>query len=168
MIGQAWKSDILQLPPLMSSETDEEYEGEKLPSQALSGLKAKSLQRLIMATRTLDHEILGQIRGVVDEDERTVQYRGIKFAEIPGRWQDPVLLSAPLCENEEPFDATKYGPACPQNPNGFPFDLSLIGYVSLEPETVGQSELQCLNLVVTVPAGLKKVEGLPVMVWYVP
>jgi carboxylesterase type B len=120
-----------------------------------------------MATRTLDHEILGQVRGVVSKDARTVQYRGIKFADIPGRWQDPVLLSGPLSVNEETFDATEYGPSCPQNPNGWVFDLSLIGYVSLEPENVEESELECLNLVVTVPAGLKKLDGLPVMVWYV-
>jgi carboxylesterase type B len=120
-----------------------------------------------MATKTLDHEILGQIRGTVSEDERTVQYRGIKFADIPGRWQDPVLLSGPLSEKAEPFDATKYGPACTQHPNGQLFDLSLIGYVSLEPEKVEQSELDCLNLVVTVPAGLKSLDRHPVMVWYV-
>jgi carboxylesterase type B len=120
-----------------------------------------------MATRTLDHEILGQIRGIVSEDGRTLQYRGIKFADIPGRWQDPVLLSGPLSEKAEPFDATKFGPSCTQNPNGWPFDLSLIGNVSLEPEKVGQSEFDCLNLVVTVPTGIKKLEGLPVMVWYV-
>jgi carboxylesterase type B len=120
-----------------------------------------------MATRTLDHEILGQIRGFVSEDERTVQYRGIKFADIPGRWQDPVLLSGPLSEKAEPFDATKYGPSCTQNPNGQLFDLSLIGKVSLEPEKVEQSELDCLNLVVTVPAAVKNLDCLPVMVWYV-
>jgi carboxylesterase type B len=119
-----------------------------------------------MATRTLDHEILGQIRGLVSEDERIVQYRGIKFADIPGRWQDPILLSGPLNEKAEPFDATTYGPSCTQNPNGWLFDLSLIGHVSLEPKKVEQSELDCLNLVVTVPAGVKKLGGLPVMVWY--
>jgi carboxylesterase type B len=119
-----------------------------------------------MATRTLDHEILGQIRGIVSKDERTVQYRGIKFADVPGRWQDPVL-SGPLSEKAEPFDATKYGPSCTQNSNGWLFDLSLIGNVSLEPEKVEQSELDCLNLVVTVPVGVKQLDGLPVMVWYV-
>jgi carboxylesterase type B len=120
-----------------------------------------------MATKTLDHEILGQIRGLVSEDERTVQYRGIKFADVPRRWQDPVLLSRPLSGKTEPFDATKYGPACTQHPNGQQFDLSLIGNVSLEPENVEQSELDCLNLVVTVPAGLKNLDRHPVMVWYV-
>jgi carboxylesterase type B len=115
----------------------------------------------------MDHEILGQIRGIVSEDEQTVQYRGIKFADVPGRWQDPVLLSGPLSEKGETFDATKYGPACTQTPNGWLFDLSLIGHVSLEPKKVEQSELDCLNLVVTVPAGVKKLDGLPVMVWYV-
>ena len=120
-----------------------------------------------MATRTLDHEILGQIRGIVSEDGQTVQYRGIKFADVPGRWQDPVLLSGTLGEKAEPFDATEYGPSCTQNPNGWLFDLSLIGHVSLESKKVEQSELDCLNLVVTVPAGVKKLNGLPVMVWYV-
>jgi carboxylesterase type B len=120
-----------------------------------------------MATRTLDHEILGQIRGIASEDGQTVQYRGIKFADVPGRWQDPVLLSGPLSEKAEPFDATEYGPSCTQNSNGWLFDLSLIGHVSLESKKVEQSELDCLNLVVTVPAGVKKLNGLPVMVWYV-
>lgn len=121
-----------------------------------------------MATTTLNYETLGRIRGVLSEDGKTVQYRGIKYASIPGRWKDPILENKKLAEGTADFDATKHGPSCPQHPAGFAYDLSLVGNVSLTRENEELSELECLNLIVVVPAeGEKKNEKLPVMVWYI-
>jgi carboxylesterase type B len=122
----------------------------------------------MMATATLNHGTLGRMRGLVSDDGKTVQYRGIKYASISGRWQDPVLLSQSLSQGDAEFDATKHGPSCPQHPAGFAYDLSLVGNVSLTRENEEQSEFECLNLIVVVPAGQEKLhEKLPVMVWYI-
>jgi carboxylesterase type B len=120
-----------------------------------------------MATRTLNHPTLGRMRGLLSEDGKTVQFRGIKYASIPGRWQDPILLSQKLVEEEGEFDATKHGPSCPQHPAGFAYDISLVGNVALTRESEELSEFECLNLIVVVPVeNLGKEEELPVMVWY--
>ncbi|KAH7311862.1 Alpha/Beta hydrolase protein [Rhexocercosporidium sp. MPI-PUGE-AT-0058] len=113
----------------------------------------------------LNHPSLGRMRGQVSDDWKTIQYRGIQYADIPGRWQDPVLLHGPLNEDKTEFDATRHGASCPQHPGGHAFDLSLVGNVSLENEYTETSEFECLNLVVTVPKGVKTGDGLPVFVW---
>ncbi|KAK0105613.1 hypothetical protein ONS95_004143 [Cadophora gregata] len=115
----------------------------------------------------LNHPSLGKMRGRVSDDGQTVQYRGIKYARIPGRWQDPVLLDGPLNRSGDgkEFDASKHGPSCPQHPGGHAFDLSLVGEVELENENTETDEFECLNLVVTVPKGVKDEDKLPVFVW---
>lgn len=105
------------------------------------------------------------MRGKESEDGRTTQYRGIKYAEIPGRWKESLLLSQPLGTSDTEYDATKFGPLCPQHPGAFAFDLSLVGNVTLEQESTEQSEFECLNLNVTVPKGIKAGDNLPVFVW---
>lgn len=114
---------------------------------------------------SLDHDVLGRMRGIRSKDGKTIQYRGIKYAEIPGRWQNPVMLSKSLSSSGSEYDATRHGPSCPQHPGAFAFDLSLIGNVNLDLEEKEQSEFECLNLVVTVPVGTKKGDKLPVFVW---
>lgn len=116
------------------------------------------------ADSRIKHEILGNIRGETSEDSKTIQFRNIKYGSIPGRWQDPVLLSQKMSEIE--FDATIFGPSCPQKAGGVEFDLRLIGDVQLPHDTIYQSEFDCLNLVVTVP-NLASISSLPVMVWKV-
>ncbi|KAH7390379.1 Alpha/Beta hydrolase protein [Cadophora sp. MPI-SDFR-AT-0126] len=115
----------------------------------------------------LNHPSLGRMRGQVSSDGKTVQYRGIKYAQIPGRWQDPVLLSglADVSEDEKEFDASRHGPSCPQHPGGHAFDLSLVGNVTLENENTAMNEFECLNLIVTVPKGVNAEDKLPVFVW---
>lgn len=117
----------------------------------------------------LTHERLGRLRGLLSEGGKTVQFRGIRYAEIPGRWRDPVILDGKLSEEGGEYYATGHGPACPQHPAGFAYDLSLVGEnVSLVRETEAVDELGCLNLVVVKPVLEKgrNEEKLPVMVWY--
>ncbi|KAE9365042.1 alpha/beta-hydrolase [Stipitochalara longipes BDJ] len=119
-----------------------------------------------MTATTLNHKTLGRLRGLLSEDGKTVQFRGIKYASIPGRWKDPVLKNEKLVESGGEFDATKHGPSCPQHPAGYAYDISLFGNVVLTRENEKQSEFECLNLIVVVPVeSLGKVEKLPVMVW---
>jgi len=115
----------------------------------------------------IDHPTLGCIRGLPSKSQKTVQFRNIKFAEIPGRWQDPILFSKRL--SDDVFDATRFGPCCPQNAAGLNYDLGLVGNVKLEHDEILQSEFECLNLVITVPRIEKLIDSraLPVMVWYV-
>jgi len=112
----------------------------------------------------INHAILGSIRGLTSEDGKTVQFRNIKYGLIPGRWQDPVLYSQKLSETE--FDATTFGPSCPQKVGGEGLDFGFVGDVDLTYEPVHQSEFNCLNLVITVP-NLTNASSLPVVVWLV-
>jgi len=111
----------------------------------------------------IHHDILGDLQGLLSDDETVVQYRGLKYAEIPARWQDSILFSQQY--SEEIFDARKHGAACPQHPGAFEFDQSLVGDIRFPAPSVEQSELDCLNLVITMPAKLDR--PAPVMVWYV-
>lgn len=113
----------------------------------------------------LNHESLGRMQGKDLQDGRIIQYRGIKYADIPGRWQDSVLVSQPTGFSNTILDATKHGPSSPQHPGGFALDLSLVGNLNLVQESTEQSELECLTLDVTVPAGTKAGDKLPVFVW---
>ncbi|KAF2253201.1 para-nitrobenzyl esterase [Trematosphaeria pertusa] len=104
----------------------------------------------------------------------TVQFRNLKYASIPGRWQDssPNGSLRPLADGL--YDATKFGPSCPQGRAGQAWDLTLVGNVSMplgegHGEKEWMDENECLNVNVTVPkAALEergKAKGLPVFVW---
>ncbi|CZR63049.1 uncharacterized protein PAC_12946 [Phialocephala subalpina] len=114
---------------------------------------------------SLNHETLGRMRGKESRDGRTIQYRGLKYADIPERWQDPIMIWPQLTSLGSEFDATKHGLSSPQHPGGFPFDVSLVGNLTLAQESTEQSEFECLNLSVTLPIGAKPGDNLPVFVW---
>jgi carboxylesterase type B len=89
-------------------------------------------------------------------------FRGIPYASVTKRWtQSSVQHSLPT-----PFDATNFGPKCPQ-----PAHLSLLR-VALPTPVVESDEFKCLNLNITTPSEAllakdqeAKVPLLPVMVW---
>ncbi|KAH7143498.1 Alpha/Beta hydrolase protein, partial [Dactylonectria macrodidyma] len=113
----------------------------------------------------VNHPTLGRIEGISLEDEGVVQFRGIPFGSIPGRWKHPVLLHGKL--STRTFDATCFGPASPQGEGGQRGDLALVGDMQLGERDVAESETKCLNLVITRPARLVLGDKLPVLVWYV-
>jgi len=128
----------------------------------------------MMSTTLLQHSTLGPIRGRRFKENNTTQFRGLKYASIPGRWQDPILLEKyPESRHTEEINGCRFGPSCPQHLGGWKFDLSLIGDVKLEKlgdkaEGVDDvNELECCNLIVTIPDSCEKIgEGsLPVFVW---
>jgi carboxylesterase type B len=100
--------------------------------------------------------------GEQDVDSGIALFRGIPYATVTKRWtQSSIQHSLPT-----PFDATKFGPKCPQLAHS-----SLI-QVALPTPIVESDEFQCLNLNVTVPfEALSRMEQqeeaplLPVMVW---
>ncbi|KAH6690794.1 Alpha/Beta hydrolase protein, partial [Leptodontidium sp. MPI-SDFR-AT-0119] len=91
------------------------------------------------------------------------QFRGIKYANIPGRFKQSSLNTS----FEKQTDSTRYGPKCPQPPQTARLEDTLIGLpasiASHQPDTF--SEFQCLNLNITTPAGAKAGDDLPVLVY---
>ncbi|EIN08980.1 alpha/beta-hydrolase [Punctularia strigosozonata HHB-11173 SS5] len=83
------------------------------------------------------------------------QFRGIKYATIPGRWRQSKLFTT----YEPGTNATKYGPICPQTPyHSLPEGLSH----ATQPVS---DEFNCLNLNITCPGNLLPTSRVPVMVW---
>jgi carboxylesterase type B len=133
-----------------------------------------------MPSALLHHPVLGPLQGYTTPSKKTTEYRNIKYASIPSRFHDPILISyPPISPDLVPLNCTTYGPSCPQNPNGFTYDLNLVGEVRQLGDEMDRrnkdtvmngidhsDEFECLNLVVTVPEGTYD-ELLPVMVWYV-
>ncbi|KAH7070003.1 Alpha/Beta hydrolase protein, partial [Paraphoma chrysanthemicola] len=112
---------------------------------------------------TFKHSLLGEIVGLAREDD-CVQFRGIPFASIAARFrQSHLLRSLP----QQPFDARKPGPYCPQPLLPFPpyWKGPLPSSFPSLPEST-QDELNCLNLSITVPRIVlerSSLEKLPVL-----
>ncbi|KAL7269069.1 hypothetical protein RUND412_008281 [Rhizina undulata] len=114
-----------------------------------------------METITLDHSSLqARLKGVVlQRDPPIVQYRGIKFGEVPARF----CHSIPAGLAKE-VDRTEFGPRCSQVPSNFSMLLRIpdsYGISWKEPE----DEFECLSLYITVPAGVKEGDDVRVLVW---
>jgi hypothetical protein len=100
---------------------------------------------------------------VAEEDTEAglAYFRGIPYASLSKRWTQSVVQST----LPPSFDATTFGPKCPQ-----PAHVSMLA-TGLHAPTVAVDEFACLNLNVTVPAGAlprigqKDASLLPVMVW---
>jgi carboxylesterase type B len=104
------------------------------------------------------------------------QFRGVRYAIIPGRFRTARLVS----EYEEVVDATCYGyvlipvyfwphvltfapsPVCPQSEPQYA-SMSDDGVSPADPLT--QDELDCLNLTITCPRPKDSESPHPVMVW---
>ncbi|CDK25309.1 unnamed protein product [Kuraishia capsulata CBS 1993] len=111
-------------------------------------------------TTTLDIPTLGSVKGnkFIELDGLT-QYSGIPFASIPGRFQKPVLLTK---WDVQQLDCTQFGPYSVQPPRNF---YPLPGFARPWAKAPVQSELDVLNLNVSVPPGTKPDDKLPVMVF---
>ncbi|KAF3916521.1 Cholinesterase [Dactylellina cionopaga] len=113
-----------------------------------------------METVTLDHPYLGQVTGI-QKSPNIHQYLGLKYAEIPGRFSEPV----PHIPKDA--NATRYGPQAPQGPNTCEGEFGLIGQtLPLDDVVNTTSETECLTLNITVPLSKQnKYTDLPVLVW---
>lgn len=128
-----------------------------------------------MSANTLHHPTLNcTLRG--KSTASAVQFRNIKFATIPGRWQDSVLNEILAHDENGVYDATQFGPSCPHKRGAQAWDLTLVGNVTMpmgEGNPNGEEamdELSCLHVNVTIPKALlekdeKDIAKLPVFVW---
>ncbi|KAH6696140.1 Alpha/Beta hydrolase protein [Verticillium dahliae] len=116
-----------------------------------------------IATKVLNHPVLGDVQGVLLEDGNIDQFRGIPYAAISARWTDPVIQEGKL--STDLFDATQFGPACPQGAGAQRADVNLVGDLPVVERNIEENENNCLNLVITRPSQLPPDTKLPVMVW---
>ncbi|KAG0645237.1 Lipase 3 [Hyphodiscus hymeniophilus] len=99
------------------------------------------------------------ITGLQNEESGVTIFRGIPFASITKRWTQSIIHKS----LSSPFDATNFGPRCPQ-----PAHESIIP-VALHNPDPGENEYQCLNLNIALPneaISMSETRNLlPVMVW---
>jgi carboxylesterase type B len=101
-------------------------------------------------TPSLNCSITGEV------EEGIVCFRGVPYATVNKRWTH----SKTKHSLESHFDATKYGPRCPQG------DGQVLVTGGVNDPVPGDDEFSCLNLNVAVPQeALKTNAALPVMVW---
>lgn len=106
---------------------------------------------------SIEHQVQSLNSSLTGEIEEGIAcFRGIPYASVEKRWthsQTKHSLAAP-------FDATKYGPRCPQGEG----QVLVTGGVN-DP-IPGDDEFNCLHLNVAAPQeALKTHAALPVMVW---
>lgn len=111
-----------------------------------------------------EHPTLGELHGIRRSDS-VVQFRGIPFADIPGRFRQSTLKTK---LPKLPWDATQPGPVCPQAsilpyPPLWSGPLAADGIRINAPE---EDELNCLNLNISSPLiALGNAELVPVLVF---
>ena len=118
----------------------------------------------------LQHPTLGcKLRG--KPSGTTIQYRGLKYASIPGRWNESTPVDSLVPDRNGVFNATNFGPSCPHKRGAQAWDLTLVGNVNMDVEegqgeTEKMDELECLHVNVTTPQRREEEEKLlPVFVW---
>ena len=128
------------------------------------GYLAAIFTLLCQVNATLVETPLGPIRGIQVTDRHTGKFvhkfLGIKYAKPPTgqlRFRKPV----PVEKWEKEYDATKYGPICPQAESDF---FGGIYKVKNTIKRLNQSE-DCLSLNIEVPQQISATEPLPVMVF---
>ncbi|KAK6222286.1 hypothetical protein LQW54_000986 [Pestalotiopsis sp. IQ-011] len=115
-----------------------------------------------MSTKTLTHPQIGDIAGV--HHDGVTQFRGVKYATLKDRFSPAELIQY----DGTGLDAAKFGPQVISPPNGLDMEFSFIQHALPKPEFPGASDVDGLNLVVTVPSSggaQTKHERLPVLVF---
>ncbi|EHY61023.1 hypothetical protein ABEF95_010221 [Exophiala dermatitidis] len=108
----------------------------------------------------LRHPSIGPIHGL-DRGNGVHQFLGIQYATLQDRLAEAQLKTT----YQTPVDAANYGPSSFSPPNGFDNETRLFIQQPLpQPPTV-PSDLNCLNLNITVPASSDSTKRLPVFIW---
>ncbi|OCT49464.1 carboxylesterase [Cladophialophora carrionii] len=115
------------------------------------------------APSKLWHESLN-VTLVAAERKEHCEFRGIKYASIPNRFEQSVPVEK---RDGQTLDCTKFGPRCPQ-----PY-RDVAGFYSLPadqkmPPPIPEDEFECLNLVVSVPHAVLRnpAAKVLVLVWF--
>ncbi|KAL3463902.1 Alpha/Beta hydrolase protein [Aspergillus heterothallicus] len=111
-----------------------------------------------MAT-LLQTQQLGAIQG--KSNDEVTQYLGIKYATLSDRLADAVLYEG---HGDGVLDATKDGPTAVSLPIGCDLELRHIQQ-TLPKKDLPQSDLDCLNLNIAVPANVTSSSRLPVFLF---
>ncbi|KAJ5812667.1 carboxylesterase [Penicillium riverlandense] len=129
------------------------------PSPLLAGDFNSHLQTRPAMTSILNTRFLGQTLGRTEDG--VTQYLGVKYANLKHR-----LADAELIENRvgDGLDATKDGPTAVSRPSSWDLELSTIQH-SLPKKVLSQSDIDCLNLNIAMPAGTSPSSKLPVFVF---
>ncbi|KAL7272644.1 hypothetical protein RUND412_004533 [Rhizina undulata] len=114
-----------------------------------------------MASAKFSHPTLqSTLKGLSLQDGKVFQFHGIKYASIPERFARPVLVETWPSE----LDCTTPGPLCPQAR----YDIEG-PYFAMPDEMLKNvvrdlpwNELECLNLIVTIPAEIPAETKLPI------
>ncbi|CAF1269718.1 unnamed protein product [Rotaria sp. Silwood1] len=104
---------------------------------------------MIITTDAVDNELHTR-KGIIHgrRTEHTIEYLGIQYAKA-NRWQPPIDLAHERFPNGS-FEATSFGPCCPQPEVGL--------HITAQDE-------QCLYLNIFTPINKSKKSLLPVLVW---
>ncbi|KIX96457.1 uncharacterized protein Z520_07723 [Fonsecaea multimorphosa CBS 102226] len=115
-----------------------------------------------MSTVTVDHPSIGSVKGL--EGDGVYQFLGVQYATLDDRLAEAQVKST----YESPVDATSHGPSSFSPPNGYDNEMLFIQRSMPKPPIV-HSDLECLNLNITVPKGQSGVDltkqKLPVFIW---
>ena len=117
-----------------------------------------------MSTTEIKVPGYGTVSGIIApsiKDGSVVEFRGIPYGKIPGRFEKSVLYE----KLEGPHDGSKFGPMCPSIPIEVILNDDKLDLIA-PPPNQGQDEFKCLNLNIAAPkAGLTAGKKLPVLVW---
>ncbi|KAJ5295812.1 hypothetical protein N7508_010633 [Penicillium antarcticum] len=116
-----------------------------------------------MAAPEIQHEGLNATFKGIQRDDQNVpvhQFLGIKYATIPARFEKAETVNT---FNGALFDASKYGPRCPQMEVDVRHLLRIPEDFTIAPEP--EDEFECLNLEITAPPKSSNTGPLPVLVW---
>ncbi|KAL4864391.1 hypothetical protein BDV12DRAFT_14371 [Aspergillus spectabilis] len=111
-----------------------------------------------MAT-VLETKNLGAIRGISNEGVN--QYLGVKYATLKNRLADAVLIDT---REGDVLDATSDGPTAVSLPIGCDLELAHVQH-TLPEKDLPQSDIDCLNLNIVVPADTTSSSRLPVFLF---
>ncbi|KAL2809418.1 Alpha/Beta hydrolase protein [Aspergillus granulosus] len=107
----------------------------------------------------LQTQHLGTIQG--KSSDGVTQYLGIKYATLKDRLADAVLFEG---HGDGVLDATKDGPTAVSLPIGCDLELTHV-QKTLPKKDLPQSDLDCLNLNIAVPANVTSASRLPVFLF---
>ncbi|GAB7342728.1 hypothetical protein MBLNU457_g0875t1 [Dothideomycetes sp. NU457] len=106
---------------------------------------------------SIDHKNLGKIQG--KSSDGVIQYLGIKYGQLKDRF-----AGATMAEPTGPIDATTIGPAVLSPPDAVDMEQGLIQH-TLPFSDRQVSDLEGLNLNITVPSQASSASRLPVLVF---
>ncbi|KAF2502672.1 carboxylesteras-like protein [Lophium mytilinum] len=94
----------------------------------------------------LSHRDIGTIKGI--RSAGVAQFLGVKYAALADRLAPPTLVTSYAAD---PIDATTYGPSAVSPPMGCDMEFGIIQHSLPKPQQLPSSDLDCLNLNITVP-----------------